>query len=94
MTWDGDDGELAIDAYHLSLIAQEQAPFTTEDASAWQSALKISDTEIADLLGINKDLWSDYKGGVDIPTMVARLCRAVQRDPIILYAHLRPVAGS
>lgn len=92
VTWDGDEGELAIDAYHLSLIAEEQAPFKAEDAAAWQSALEISNAEVADLLGISPNSWANYRSGSEIPTTIARLCRAVQRDPIILYAHLRPKA--
>lgn len=90
ITWDGDEGELAIDAYHLSLIAEEQAPFEAEDAALWQSALKISNAEVADLLGISSNVWAHYKSGNEIPTTIARLCRAIQRDPVILYAHLRP----
>ena len=30
VTWDGDEGELAIDGYYLSMIAEEQAPFTAK----------------------------------------------------------------
>ena len=88
VTWDGDEGELAIDAYHLSMIAEEQAPFTAKDTAAWQSALEISNADVADLLGISPHSWANYKSGSEIPVTIVRLCRAVQRDPIILYAHL------
>lgn len=92
VTWDDGEGELAIDALHLRLIADEQAPFGAAEAGSWQAAIGVSDAEAADLVGVSSSMWSAYKAGAAIPATVARLCRAARRDPLILHAHLRPTA--
>ncbi len=48
VTWDAGEGDLAIDAYHLRLIADEQAPFAADDAVSWQVGTGGSDAEVAD----------------------------------------------
>ncbi len=90
VTWDDDEGDLAIDSEHLRMIAEHQAPFGAGDAVAWQAAMGVSNSETADLLGIVPSTWSSYKSGATIPATVARLCRAMQRDRVIVSAHLRP----
>ncbi len=84
--WAGGD-DLAIDAVHLHALAEEQGPF---DAAAWQAAVKLSNQEAAELLGISLSTWNSYRAGSQVPTPVAIACRAALRDPIILHAHYRP----
>jgi len=86
----GSDDDLRIDAVHLEQIAAEQRPFGARAAAAWQRAMSLSNNEAADLLGISASTWNAYKAGAPIPAAVAMLCRAAQRDPILMQAHYRP----
>jgi hypothetical protein len=86
----GNDDDLRIDAVHLEQIAAEQRPFGARAAAAWQKAMSLSNNEAADLLGISVSTWNAYKAGAAIPAAVAMLCRAAQRDPILMQAHYRP----
>src|SRR2546423_888577 len=86
----GDDDELRIDAVHLEQIAAEQRPFGARQASAWQKTMELSNSEAADLLGISVSTWNAYKAGASIPSVIAMLCRAARRDPILMQAHYRP----
>jgi hypothetical protein len=43
-----DDGDLAIDALHLKMLADEQRPFGNNDVGAWQERVRISNAEAAD----------------------------------------------
>jgi hypothetical protein len=86
VAWEGGD-DLAIDAVHLRALAEEQGPF---DVAAWQAAVKLSNQEAAELLGVSLSTWNSYKAGATVPTPVAIACRAARRDPIILQAHYRP----
>jgi type IV secretory pathway TrbD component len=52
--------------------------------------MSLSNNEAADLLGISASTWNAYKAGAPIPAAVAMLCRAAQRDPILMQAHYRP----
>ncbi len=87
--WGEDDGDLAIDAHHLGLIAAEQQPFGPAEAAAWQGEIGLSNHEAADFLGLSLSTWTAYKAGAAIPAPVAMVCRAARRDPILLQAHLR-----
>jgi hypothetical protein len=86
----GEEDDLRIDAVHLEQIAGEQRPFGAREAAAWQKALGLSNSEAADLLGISVSTWNAYKAGASIPVSIAMLCRAAQRDPILMQAHYRP----
>jgi type IV secretory pathway TrbD component len=86
----GKDDDLRIDAVHLEQIAAEQRPFGARGAAAWQKVMALSNNEVADLLGISVSTWNAYKAGATIPAAVAMLCRAAQRDPILMQAHYRP----
>lgn len=86
-----DDGDLAIDATHLMLLANEQKKFSQDDARSWQLAAGLSNNEVADLLDISLSTWNAYKAGTSaIPLTIAMACRAMLRDPLIMQAHLRP----
>lgn len=88
--WD-DEGDLAIDALHLSRLAAEQKPFTSNDAQRWQYRVRVSNNEVADLLGVSLSTWNAYKAGQSsIPTAVAIALRAAERDPMVMQAHYRP----
>ncbi len=52
VTWDDDEGDLAIDSEHLRMIAEHQAPFDAAGASRWQDDMRLSNVEAADLIGI------------------------------------------
>jgi hypothetical protein len=86
----GEDDDLRIDAVHLEQIAIEQRPFGAREASAWQKAMDLSNSEAADLLDVSASTWNAYKAGASIPGAIAMLCRAAQRDPILMQAHYRP----
>jgi len=90
LTWDDDEGDLAIDSEHLRMIAEHQAPFDAAAAARWQDDMEVSNVEAADLLGVAPSTWATYKAGAVIPSTVARLCRAMRGEPAILSAHLRP----
>lgn len=86
-----DDGDLAIDATHLMLLANEQKKFDKDDARSWQLTTGLSNNEVADLLDISLSTWNAYKAGTSaIPLTIAMACRAILRDPLIMQAHLRP----
>jgi hypothetical protein len=86
-----DDGDLAIDATHLMLLANEQKKFNKDDARKWQLTIGLSNNEVADLLDISLSTWNAYKAGTStIPLTIAMMCRAILRDPLIMQAHLRP----
>lgn len=91
VAWGDPDGDLAIDAYHLSLIAAEQRPYGSRDLAAWQAALGLSNNEAADFLRLSLSAYNAYKAGErPVPGLVAMLCRATLRDPVLVHAHHRP----
>ena len=89
VTWDDDEGDLAIDSEHLRMLAGHQAPFDVAAAARWQEDMRVSNAEAADLLGLAQSTWAAYKAGTTIPSTVARLCRAMRDEPTMLSAHLR-----
>lgn len=90
VAWGEEDGDLAIDAHHLGLLAVEQRPFGSAEATVWQGEIGLSNNEAADFLGLSLSTWNAYKAGAAIPVPVAMVCRAARRDPILLQAHYRP----
>lgn len=89
----GDDDDLAIDADHLRMIAEEQRPFRSEEFRQWQAKMHLSNAEAADFLHVALSTFNAYKAGTSVvPMRVAMLCRAAARDPIFMHAHYRPRA--
>jgi hypothetical protein len=88
IAWDDDD--LRIDAVHLKQLALEQRPFGAKEAAEWQRAMQLSNHEAAALLGLAVSTWNAYKAQGNIRSAVAMVCRAAQRDPIMMHAHFRP----
>ncbi len=89
--WGDEDGDLAIDAYHLNLLAREQRPFEATDLAAWQADMAVSNQEAADLLRTSLSPFNAWKAGPRaVPAQVAMLCRAMGRDPLFVQAHYRP----
>ncbi|GGB10237.1 hypothetical protein GCM10011491_42740 [Brucella endophytica] len=86
--WAGED--LAIDAYHLFQIAEDQRDFTSDDLCRWQEAAALSNNEAADFLGVSLRTWKNYRAGAPISHAVKMLLRASQRDPLLMHAHYRP----
>lgn len=87
--WAGDD-DLMIDAEHVCALAREQLPFLSADLLAWQKEAELSNQEAADFLGIALSTWNAYRAGATVPNLVAVVCRAAQRDPLLMQAHYRP----
>jgi hypothetical protein len=88
VAWDDDD--LAIDSMHLKLLADEQRSFGNDDLRAWQERASLSNAEAADLVGVSLSTWNSYRVEAAIPTPIAMLLRAIERDPLVMQAHLRP----
>jgi DNA-binding transcriptional regulator YiaG len=93
VTWDNGDGDLAIDAVHLKRLAEEQKPFDSEDVGKWQERVRLSNREVAVLLGVALSTWNSYKAGAKIPKPTEMLLRAIERDPVLLQAHYRPLTA-
>jgi len=88
IAWDDDD--LAIDALHLWMLAEEQRPFGNNELRAWQARAELSNSEAADLVGVSLSTWNSYRVDAKIPSAVAIVLRSSERDPLLLQAHLRP----
>ena len=56
-----DDGDLAIDAVHLKLLADAQRPFDNSQLREWQLLVRISNAEAADLVGVSLSTWASYR---------------------------------
>lgn len=90
VAWGDEDSDLAIDAYHLRQITDEQRPFRRHDIVSWQARTNFSNQEAASFLGLALSTWNTYKAGASIPAHIGMLCRAALRDPLLLQAHYRP----
>lgn len=91
VVWGADDGDQAIDAYHLLQLAREQRAFGGEALASWQSETGLSNREAADFIGVSLSAWNAYKAGTNrMPAAAAMVCRAALRDPLLLQAHYRP----
>ena len=90
VSWDAGEGDLAIDAKHLQMIAAEQKPFSNEDVRSWQAANNVSNAEAASFVGVSPSTWATYKVDASIPRTVVITLRAAQRDPLILQAYMNP----
>ena len=85
-----DDGDLAIDAVHLKLLADAQRPFDNNQLREWQHLAQISNAEAADLVGVSASTWASYRVSAKIPQSVAIVCKASMRDPLWMQAYLKP----
>jgi predicted DNA-binding transcriptional regulator AlpA len=83
-------GRLDVSAATLRRIAEEQAPMTGADLAAWRTALELSLTEAAALLGVSRRTIMGYLKKDELPPMVAIACRALARDKHLLAAHYVP----
>lgn len=89
-----DNEDLAIDAFHLKRIAEEQRAIGASELAQWQTANNFTNEEAALIVGVSRSTWASYKGGADIPTAVQIAVRAASRDPVIMHAHYRPLKGT
>jgi hypothetical protein len=91
IAWGEDGGDLAIDADHLQMIAEEQRPFGREEIAAWQAQMNLSNNEAADFLHVSLSTLNAYRSGSSpVPARIAMICRAAARDPVFMHAHFRP----
>jgi DNA-binding transcriptional regulator YiaG len=81
---------LDVSATTLRRIAEEQQPMTGADFAKWRTALGLSLTEAAALLGVSRRTIMGYLQKDDLPPVVAIACRALARDKHILAAHFVP----
>ncbi len=86
--WDCCEGAV-LTALVLWQLAEEQRPFTNEDARAWQAATRLTNSEVAQLFGISSRTWRSYRAQARIPRSVGIACRAMTRDPLPLQAHVQ-----
>jgi transcriptional regulator with XRE-family HTH domain len=63
---------------------------TGADFAKWRTALGLSLTEAAALLGVSRRTIMGYLQKDDLPPVVAIACRALARDKHILAAHFVP----
>ena len=83
-------GRLDVSASTLRRIAEEQRPMTGADFSKWRTALGLSLTEAATLLGVGRRTIMGYLKKDELPPIVAIACRALARDKHLLAAHFVP----
>jgi hypothetical protein len=83
-------GRLDISASTLRRIAEEQQPMTGADFARWRTALGLSLTEAAKLLGVGRRTVMAYLKKDELPSIVAIACRALARDKHLLAAHYVP----
>jgi len=83
-------GRLDVSASTLRRIAQEQQPMTGRDFGHWRTALGLSLTEAAKLLGVGRRTIMGYLKKDELPPVVAIACRALARDKHLLAAHYVP----
>ncbi len=83
-------GRLDLSASTLKRIAEEQAPMTGADFGEWRTALGLSLTEAAKLLGVARRTITGYLKKDELPPVVAIACRALARDKHVLAAHYVP----
>ena len=83
-------GRLDVSAATLARIADEQQPMTGKDFAAWRTALELSLTEAAQLLGVGRRTIMGYLKKDELPPVVAIACRALARDKHLLAAHFVP----
>lgn len=82
--------DLDYSADSLAALADAQAPFATANFRRWQEAVRLSNREAADVLGLSIETIKKYRAGSRIPAVVALACRATQHDPALLAARFRP----
>jgi len=83
-------GRLDVSASTLRRIAEEQEPMTGADFAQWRTALGLSLTEAANLLGVGRRTIMGYLKKDELPSVVAIACRALARDKHVLAAHYVP----
>ena len=83
-------GRLDVSASTLRRIAEEQQPMTGADFAEWRTALGLSLTEAAKLLGVGRRTIMGYLKKDELPPVVAIACRALARDKHLLAAHYVP----
>jgi predicted DNA-binding transcriptional regulator AlpA len=83
-------GRLDVSASTLRRIAEEQQPMTGADFARWRTALGLSLTEAAQLLGVGRRTIMSYVKKDALPPVVAIACRALARDKSLLAAHFVP----
>jgi len=83
-------GRLDVSASTLRRIAEEQQPMTGADFARWRTALGLSLTEAAKLLGVGRRTIMGYLKKDALPPVVAIACRALARDKHLLAAHYVP----
>jgi hypothetical protein len=83
-------GRLDLSAETLRRIAEEQEPMTGDDFAEWRTALGISLTEAATLLGVGRRTVMAYLKREELPAAVAIACRALARDKHVFAAHYVP----
>lgn len=83
-------GRLDVSATTLRRIAEEQQPMTGADFAEWRTALGLSLTEAAKLLGVGRRPIMGYLKKDVLPPVAAIACRALARDKHVLAAHYVP----
>jgi hypothetical protein len=84
-------GSLDLSAETLHRIAEEQQPMSGADFARWRTALGLSLTEAAKLLGVGRRTIMAYMKRDELPAAVAIACRALARDKHVFAAHYVPV---
>lgn len=89
LQWGDEEDDLTIDVAHLLLLEEAQRPMEADDVSRWQNAMRLSNNEAADFLGVARSTWMTYKKG-RLPKSVQIALKAMLRDPVVFEANFRP----
>ena len=82
--------DLDIGARTLVRLSEEQSAFSNAEFRGWQSEMKLSNAEAADVLGVSLATIKNCRSAAIVPAAIAIACRAMLSDPAILAAHFEP----
>lgn len=82
--------DLDYSAESLWRMAELQSPVETDFFKSWQSILKISNQEAADILGVSLASVKKYRHGSDVPRPTVLACKSIAREKETMFALYRP----
>ncbi len=84
--------DISIGGDTLLEMAVAQRPWGSDDFKQWQSRVKLSNAEAADVLGASKSTIEKYRAGGNLSRAVRFTCQALATNRVLLSALYRPRA--